>query len=237
MKITRIMMLIFAIALLATSCSTSINEYGAIIGTAFYAVPGIGSTDFKGNSSCKILETDDYGRILFSIEGYCSISGKEASALAICQKYDKYIYFYEDICYLMDSTSEEDKEALKKNNDWNLPFNEEKMARRPCKTTFDGFLQTGSSLDKNRLRELVSKQLDQSVSELKEYVILDVDFAGHELYLFVFKSEEQQLTKYFVISDSSYQINTVKITDTDTFSDDLIAFKKESGWVYHWNDK
>lgn len=102
-------------------------------------IPGYGtSLDY-----IQIIEKDSYGRILFVYQTESGMLDSKKSTdllcIAICQQTKKqYVYFYEDICYLIapgnindyDAVfSEENFTTLKNLNDWNCPKDESKMTK------------------------------------------------------------------------------------------------------------
>ena len=96
---------------------------------ASYAVPGMYCDDLKGGAfSYEIIEEDSYGRILYRFETINCLTEKEETVYVICQKtVSKYVYFYEDICYLFEENDNDDLMALKERNDWESELNTEKM--------------------------------------------------------------------------------------------------------------
>lgn len=78
----------------------------------------------------EILETDEYGRILFAYN-----NGFGVYSVGIRQKYDeKYVYYYDNVSFLYTSEyrvyTPEQISDLKEANDWNEPLNEGKKIKR-----------------------------------------------------------------------------------------------------------
>lgn len=90
----------------------------------------------------KIIETDDFGRVLFFYDELISSQIDYGMAFVISQKTeDGYVYYYQDDCYLPYFGTHDDidtvlenldpsfLETLKQRNDWNLPINESKCLK------------------------------------------------------------------------------------------------------------
>ncbi|MEF9990097.1 MAG: hypothetical protein RR716_06260, partial [Christensenellaceae bacterium] len=133
-KILRSMTMIAFAILLLPSCLGLPTYRGGNI--ALYSlivdnIPGL-VTSRPGNATIEILETDQYGRTLFTYRGDASRYDGYADTLyiyAICQQVkDKNVYYYEDYFYILadsaDSFYSEDINELKKINDWELPIDE-----------------------------------------------------------------------------------------------------------------
>ena len=198
-----------------------------------YAVPGTFHSDLKGNvSSVMILEEDVYGRILFEYVTTSVIKEEKITALVICQKIDsKYVYFYEDQCYLFSVNEEPEIDLLKANNDWGIPLNESKMSRRANKVSFDLFIVNDSSLNGQRIRDEFASAAGVSKSQVLRYGFLDIDNAkSHELYWIYIHSEDGD-EYYFAISNESYQISYLNVTDGFDPTE-VAALKQDSGWRY-----
>lgn len=126
------------------------GDYPAAYTVAIYSFLGSrgsgGNGEITMTSDVGVLETDEYGRVLFYYhEGIFD----EGCGYGIMQfEQDGYAYFYEDDCVIAatddwDGTGEithddwfahEEVDAFKKLNDWNLPLNEEKCAKEKIVT-------------------------------------------------------------------------------------------------------
>lgn len=150
--------LLFVMLILLTGCIYRYRgEHNDLYSVAINNI--FGANGYRTNGEAvydpyiEILETDDYGRILFLYdEGYRNQFG---TALLIMQKRENdCVYYYQDICYIPlifpDDAYKEDKfsyqnyysekqiTALKDLNDWNKPLNFDKctssvMAERKSK--------------------------------------------------------------------------------------------------------
>ena len=198
-----------------------------------YAIPGMFSTDLKGmESSIQILERDPEGRILFEYSAYNMVTEKNETALLICQNHDDdYVYFYEDICYIIAEYNEETVFELKAKNDWNQPINREKSSRRKINVSLDLNINTDSNLSYKQIRNTVISQMKLKQEQILELGFVDKDVAGNEiLYLCVKKEDLKE--KYVVFVNDSYSISYLKIENDNINIDEYAEFKKNNDWVY-----
>lgn len=221
---------LFLLCILVTSCffgcSGTISKGTALWATAFFSIPA--GVDTHGQSNFEIIEQDEYGRILFSINAYHFFTQSYKTAFVVCQKYGKdEVCYYEDVSYTFAETN---VESLKKNNDWNMPLDESKMSKREVKFTWDNHIIRETSLDFSKVRE---KWLDTSdLGEIIDYSIVDVDSTGKELYLIRIKDASGTVHFFFGIVDLSYDMKFLQIQNTEDFTADLRSFKVENNWVY-----
>ena len=119
-----------------------------------YSSPGMIFDDIRGKPfRCTILETDDYGRILFQYEAKNRIMDHQESSIVICQTYDDdYVYMYEDKNCIMGTYESEDVEQLKMVNDWNQPLKMEKTSRRLTKVKGNGYVDRGTEITLERAK-------------------------------------------------------------------------------------
>ena len=152
-----------------------------------YAVPGMLCYDLKGNfAETTIIETDGYDRVLFCYTTESVITENEESVLVICQASNSdSVFYYEDICYLMGTPSEDDLKAFKEINDWDKPLVWDKMSKRSNRITFDLNVLTDSSLDMEKVKKQCGNKLAIFDLENCNLSFLDVDPQGTELYWFV----------------------------------------------------
>ena len=197
-----------------------------------FAVPGVGSFDMRGSQG-EAIATDAYGRVLFRSDVYDFNEGT-AAVYAIYQAYDDdYVYFYEDICYLLFSEdvepTAEELAALKLENDWEKPLDNSKMSRRKVYVSYWLKLHSQSNLDRERIMAAWCTTLgigDRGVL----FGSADVDHAGQEA--FVFWSNSHDVSNFYLIVDASYQIQSLPFEDIYDLHEKLPAFKKECGWTY-----
>ena len=218
------------VCILFPSCSSN-PEHFAMISTASLAVPCMFRSDMRGGGY-EVLEEDDYGRILFSMTDHCIFSGDDETATVIMQKYDRhYVYFYEDICYTLDSFSETIDE-LKARNDWGSPLNEEKMSRRKVEYTMDNCLRLDHKSDFSKIKASLEKALEKDGASIVDCSISD--FNGAQiLYVIVVETEAKEKECYYsIVDDGSYKIEYWKIENLFDYREELVAFKQSCGWQY-----
>ena len=194
-----------------------------------YSIPGMQDPDLKGSSQIEVLERDSYGRVLYSYSCYNVITEKDEVAIAICQKSDQdYVYFYEDICYILGEYEDSDVDALKATNDWDSPYNDGKMSRRRIKYTFDGYIIDDCDQKFYTVQKVFVKAVGIKESNIYNYGFVDYDANGLAVYFFAINNGDGTKDKYYVISSDSYDISYIKISQID----DIASFKKENGWKY-----
>ncbi len=178
-----------------------------------YAVPGTYHSDLKGmEASYEILEEDDYGRVLFFYTAPDFISKQQGEYIVICQKItDKYVYFYEDICFeILYDDEDADIQELKKKNDWNSPLDESKMAFREMRATFDNVIIDSSELNYQEIRRLCWETLDIYQPQIVELCIDDAQPDGTAIYYLEVRVKTAK-ERYFVRVDKDYNISFYKI--------------------------
>ena len=202
-----------------------------MISTASLAVPCMFRDDMKGGGY-EVLEEDDYGRILFSMTNHCIFSGDDETATVIMQKYDRrYVYFYEDIGYTLDSFSETVDE-LKERNDWGKPLDEAKMSRRRVQYSLDNYLILDHESEFNRIMTKWKMRLERDGASIVNYSITDCN-GTHGLYVIVLETKEKEKEYYFsIIDDSSYEDEYEKIDNLSDYREELVSFKESCGWQY-----
>ena len=226
----KILCLLVLVVIMLNSCGIYIED-GPLIMTGSYAVPGMVVYTLKGlGADCNILEKDQYGRVLFEYEHKNIITQKREKAIVIVQKYtNNEVYFYEDICYLIEAYQQFDIDTLKEQNDWDKPLDDSKMTYRWFFIDLGLDVEIQSSVDRPYdLREIVADKLGVS-EELLDFGILDATVNGNDLYLFE-KEDNGETQMYYVISDKDYNVKIHPISSIDNFIEELVAFKAEAGW-------
>ena len=225
----RILIVVTLISLLFSLVGCNASDGDALYAAGSYAVPGMYCSDLKGQDfSTDTMEIDSYGRVLFTYEGMNVITNQREKAVVICQKYDsKTIYLYENIAYLRGEYTSQDLDELKRVNDWNCPLNLDKCIARHYSVSLDRVMSFETSLEFNSVYSAVCEQFQ--VERSVNHCILDVSSSGSELYWFVIPNGELE-ESYFVISDSDYNLQYVKIENVDDYESTLVTFKKEIGW-------
>ena len=231
------LIIIFCILLcLFTSigCAKENNEITDLQIMASYSIPVTFRFDLKGPSGIKVLEEDSYGRILFSYSFYNYVSKQNDSAILICQKFDEqHVYFYEDICYLIGTCSQNDLEILKETNDWDSSYDESKMSRRKTKYTLDSFIITETKQDISRIERKFANELKINISSISERFFVDEDYNGLAMYFFTVNCQDSEKS-YIVISNNLYNLTFAEISSSENYNDSVIALKKDSNWKYKY---
>lgn len=173
----------------------------------FFGCNGYISEEQPFNPQIDVLETDRYGRVLFSYdEEYWDMNTNAAppykdsdggtflSACFVMQKSDgENVYYYADDCDLIfeksDGTDiavppESDLEALKKRNDWDLPPDETKWTQKKIVTRNEGAIpdyeDVLESIVEAYAEGLVAEGGDQSIYRFSRFST--ADSFGRELY-------------------------------------------------------
>ena len=204
-----------------------------------YSVPGFYKEDTKGPPSPKVVETDDYGRILVAYEGYNKLTETDECVYVICQKYENStVYFYEDINYEWIGKETTDIEGFKKDNDWNKEIDESKLSKRKVNINTTNQLVKNSvfsgspSSPDYRSREKLLQSLLENCSIESELIIVrefcDWDEKDWELYICILDNGD----KYFFVTDLEYNTYAAKIEDPYDTSDTVHSLKEQCGWHY-----
>ena len=215
------------ITLLLGGC-TGVSEDMQLAVCGSYAVPGMFCHDLKGGTfSCRVQERDNQGRILFLYEAQNIITDQTESVYVICQKLDaNYVYFYEDICYTLETNENSDVDLLKLANDWNRPLEQKRMSKRKLQISHDLFIMTDSKLQHNEIKAALCKELEITTSQIETLVNLDVNQAGQELFLLTVDNG-CTMVSYYVITDLDLDVRCTLAEQTSLF-----AFKQSSNWIY-----
>jgi len=189
--------------------------------------------DLKGGSfSYNIIDEDNLGRILYEYTTQNQMSGNEETVLVICQKIsDDYVYFYEDICYLLPDYSNQDIDQLKAANDWNEPLIPDKMSRRPNNISFDLFIITDFELIMADVRRSLCKKMSIMSEQIEDFFIVDVDNSRNGLFYLHTRIEDKERC-YLVFVDTSYHISTFEINDDTIKPEEIAGFKQQNKWTY-----
>ena len=221
-------LIIVLIASMFSGCNSEISEDMTLAVCGSYAVPGMFCNELKGGTfSCEIVERDSAGRILYLYTTKNAISDSVESAYMICQKYDsRYVYFYEDICYAVGDSDEENIEALKALNDWDKPLNDDKMAARSKSVTMDLYITTDTQLDHYELVRYIANELSVEQETISKLIFLDNNMKGKSLYYLQLDSDDA----YLVISDEKYNIKFSEKVDSNNVLGMISDFKRTCEW-------
>ncbi|MBQ9148767.1 MAG: hypothetical protein IJX69_04285 [Oscillospiraceae bacterium] len=194
-----------------------------------YGVPGMFCTDLKGEAStCNVLETDAQGRILFEFTNLSVITGKEETAIVICQKYDsEHVYFYEDQCYILGAVEESAIADLKEQNDWGCALDEKKMAKRSNQLSLDLYIVTDSKLDYQKVQAACCEALEIDKAEIRELCFLDQDPTGQTMYWL-----SAETADYYIIVNTEYEAAFIAAENPQPDAEAIADFKQNNGWKY-----
>lgn len=212
---------------------------------AIYNVPG-GEVP---HSRVKELESDSYGRILFTY--YTEDAEFPVASYLICQRRtDQYVYYYEKYCVVsakdFASISDEQLETLKSQNDWGTPFNEAKCIRKDRLyqkmsareyNTVEGF-EIGDSL---KYGDAICKALQECYPEIDHNTLLfrcyaGTDTNGKSLFYVDWstKAPNGLVSDYFAIiinQDGTYEEQPfIEIKDFYNCNDEIAMLKERMGW-------
>lgn len=219
------LILLLTCALSLCACGTKGDSYYAIR-CAHVAVPVFYKVR-PGDCGYNFLEQDEYGRILFSVEGVGKAVGGTGTVLVILQKYDEqHVYYIEDYCYLMGEETEENLEKLKERNDWNKEYDDSKIRRKNAEA--DIFTH-----DTDKVLPAVYKAIGVTKEQvLDRWLYGESDESGKELYYFIIEKDGER-SHALVICDAEYHISYLQFSPESYPSpEELRAFKSQNGWNY-----
>lgn len=224
------LLLILLIMFMLSSCMRA-NRSLELRLCGAYAVPGMYYADLKGNAtSIDIIEEDKYGRTLFEFTGPNAITGEQATSLVICQSINaEYVYYYEDQCYLHQNHTKSDIDSLKKQNDWDLPLEWDKMSSRPNVISLDLYIVPDLVLKSEDTRNAIINGLTNMGVVLSEYCLLDVNPNGYELH-WITATSGGAVLNYFVMISPNYEIAFLPVADCRIDSNAIATFKHDNGW-------
>ena len=222
---------------ISTSCLSWVGNDIKLEVAAMFSVPGMYKWDLKdGRTSIDILETDNQGRTLYRYSSDSYLGEKQESAIVICKKLGtNYVYYYEDLNYIIGSATQEAIDTLKAQNDWNLPLDDTKMSRRKIIVTFDLFVnyEDGghSSTEKPFFAWL--REMQVAEADVVHSHVADCDANGLDLsYVFVNQNGEELL--YFVITNmDTGEFSWIRASSTCDFAAELRNFKNSMHWKYN----
>lgn len=235
--------IIMSVIVLCQACLKydDVTICGATLAT--YAIPGAGGYTPHNKPLIKLLERDDYGRVLYSIQ---TKDDYQINALFITQKSDQeYVYYYDNICYIClvvnEITKDQAIENLKHENDWGTILNESKMTRRVLNSKTDLFPQMEFNYS-NECKLAFEQNVIIPEGCNTWFQASDVSSTGQELYLgSVFKinklSESSDMVwqgHYLMVinADGTYDPDNfiVKFDDLYNSNEPLIRVKEQNDW-------
>jgi len=229
-------------------------EYGAFVVEVTNSVLGVPNSI---SMNFYKIEEDGYGRMIYIFSGFSITAednervGRQLWAVLIQQKTDDdYVYYYPDFNFIVKEFADskqsvskdvflentyhqlpkEEIEALKENNDWNKPFNADKMIKKPI-------LDFGKTIKAARVSEDGLKKVYEG--EFKDnypnpdnfFVYMTSDDFGRDIFFCRtvddrLKYKDSYLIMFF--PDDSYLI--YEITDLWNYQEELKEFKVTNLW-------
>lgn len=230
--------LLLSLAFVTSGCDgvTYGKEGVAVFTLVYHAVPSaVGDPCL---TQYDLLETDEYGRQLFAF------TTSHVCGFGIFQKIDgNYVYYYDNVSWYIDEYHDKDTEelnSLKEANDWNEPYDEEKMIKRACLSSH--LIRTRDSVfDWKKVNEFIDMTL--GVTDKEAWAgFFDYSQTGQEL----FYAQKYQNTpkngdsdyevseEYLMIlnADGTYDPDNylMKIDDWDQINELLAEIKENNGW-------
>ena len=221
-------LLLFFCLIFLSSCAYP--DHWPLHAAGSYSVPGMYYYDTKGaESEVEVIEVDSEGRTLFYYTAKNLFTGVRETAVVICQKAEqKRVYFYEDRCYLLSGYDQSDVEKLKQENDWGKPLDESKFSVRKFTFSYKGTLNNETHLEYGSVRKNSASFLGIDQSRVSELLVFDCDPKGNFLYRF--KVDDELV--YIALVKTNYDVSILEFNDEPGFIEELVAFKKQNGWVY-----
>lgn len=223
--------LICIYVILFVSCNESSPSKDMLCAVASYSVPGMSFSDTI-LPEVQIIEQDDYHRVLFTYANP-EVDGEQVQTVwIICQKITrKQFYYYEDFNYSFQG-DQSAIDALKQQNDWGEPLDEQKFSVR--KPKFNAFFSTpGIASISNLDRKEISHAIKDNYGYLTtNFECCDVDRNGNELWIFELKKGEA-ISEHFVIANSKYEVMLLEIVNGTFSPKELHEFKVDCGWSFN----
>lgn len=223
--------LICIYVILFVSCNESSPSKDMLCAVASYSVPGIGLSD-TSLPEVQIIEQDDYHRILFIYKTPRLDGVQEQTVWVICQKITrKQFYYYEDYNYSFQG-DQDAINALKQQNDWGKPLEEQKFSVRTPK--FNAFFSapgivSNTSLDRKEITHAIKDNYGYSTTNFN---FCDADRNGNELWIFELK-KDGTISEHFVFANSKYEVKLLEIVNGTFSPKELHEFKVDCGWSFN----
>lgn len=239
-------------ALLLTGCLLYRGNDWDLYKMIIWNVPNTLGIEAPEAADTKIIETDVYGRRLFTYEmNRSGTTGYDRICIyAICQKADReYVYYYEDFCFILSSSlanfTQEDIEQLKSVNGWGEPIDEAKLSKHALRAPMTSHKE---GIDANEIFNRVVFKIDDIYESLNSFpdnlnpetgttLLVDSDEAGNQFYyVYVYNDQVRHLRSYFMMlkNDGSYdpEIFIEEIDDLYQYQEQMHEFKIRNGWVF-----
>ncbi|MDD4292022.1 MAG: hypothetical protein PHX51_07305 [Clostridia bacterium] len=149
-----VIVLLLSVSLMLTSCLfmlmgyTYKGDYPDLFTVSVNSIIGTFGWTNHGSSKIEVLETDNYGRILFTYDEIDNAYFEISTSILVCQlSLDGYVYYYPDVnVYTIKSINKlsddrivyssdhfaiaENRNAIKEANDWNKPLALDKCTKK-----------------------------------------------------------------------------------------------------------
>lgn len=257
LKFLALMLVLVLVSLFSAGCGHRYKgDYPELCSVAWSNIPmlngGMSNGEVVYDPEISVLETDTYGRVLFS---YTEDIDRQYFYILIMQRTDgQYAYYYPDDCYTKlvyeerDSkpdASAEEVTALKSLNDWECPMDESKQEatavidKKPTK----GKLKLKDNDFEPIIREYHESSgryihpKNSSFVRWADYVKSDA--YGREMYVvntdfkeYYDKKEISYVYSFLVIvqPDKSYDLSTVVILESSIMPQQVKVAKQQNGW-------
>ncbi len=261
-KKTRVLLLILAVSILCVSVTGCVHtgykgSHPELCSVAWNNIPTLSGYISNGevlyDPDVSILDTDDYGRVLFGYSEYY-FSDVEYYVLIIQYTDGENAYYYPDDCYAAitlesygsnPDLSQSGITALKERNDWGLPLNEAKCeATAIVRKKPEGKLQPNDARFESIVKEYHKNSEryvhPKNTSFVHSFSFVSADYYGRELYTVYTNFTEytdKTETRYFFVflvvlnPDESYDQSTVILMDDPTDpAENVRKIKALNGW-------
>lgn len=233
------------------------GEHAELCSVAWVNVPTakgcIPNGEIINDAEVTPLDTDSYGRVLFSYSE--DLSGESAYLLVMQYTEGEFVYYYPDLCYVFASIPEgcdvpdvDSPEALSllDKNDWEKPIAKDKCeGTKTVRKKPEGKIKVNDSYFDNIVKEHHSSNgvfihPKNSSSLVDGYYFLCADSYGRELYVVNTHLEEytnKECIRYkysflvVVHPDKRYDASTVVLLDDPRAAQsDQSLIKEQNGW-------
>lgn len=245
MKRPLCLMLCFSLLLLIAGCGFKVERpdlYTVALNSMLWIRGASYQSDFDGPPHIEVLETDSYGRVLFSYREKSWHSASLASLLIMQRSDEGYVYFYPDMNFIsIPSTTnmqepvafaEEDIFALKQKNDWEQEIDLQKCVKKEItdrSESFEAYYEDcKASETKQKLIEAIRKY--DSSDNLDWYFYKGMQDA-YGRTLFYGEIDHQSMAILFD-ADMNCDLDTCFFIPDDfyNYQDEFRTFKERNRW-------
>lgn len=190
------------------------------------------------DSEIKVLEEDEFGRILYTYyEDYYSGGGISFSSLIVSQySVDGYVYYYEDCNYVikeqeryapkLEEFSPEEIDNLKKANDWDKELDLSKCVKKQIVRNKQGIPADTKAIERKVLERFNLK------NSLINMHYLTGDTNGNFILYGVVRPYDKQNDYFVAFADSDGNIlDWLVPQNMFAYQEELKTFKLKNGWI------